>query len=43
MPTEYQPTHRLVGQNARSIEYELRKIAEMLKDLESRIAALETP
>jgi|APSaa5957512535_1039671.scaffolds.fasta_scaffold15462_5 hypothetical protein len=39
----YKPTHQMVGQNAQSIEYELRKIKEKLDDLESRLAALETP
>jgi hypothetical protein len=42
MPTiEYKPTRRMVGPNARSIEYELRKIQEKLDDLEARVAALE--
>ena len=39
--TEYRPTHRFLGQNAVSIEYELRKIQEKLDDLEARVAALE--
>lgn len=43
MPVVYKPTHRMAGQNARSIEYELRKIAEKLTDLELRVTALETP
>ncbi len=44
MPTvEYKPTHRFVGPNATSIEYELRKIQEKLDDLEARVAALESP
>lgn len=44
MPTvEYKPVRQFVGQNARSIEYELRKIAEKLDDLEERVAALEAP
>lgn len=42
MPTiEYKPTRRMVGPNARSIEYELRKIQEKLDNLETRVAALE--
>ena len=42
MPTiEYKPTRRMVGPNARSIEYELRKIQEKLDDLETRVTALE--
>ena len=31
MPTvEYKPTHKFLGQNAVSIEYELRKLAQTL-------------
>ena len=42
MPTVvYKPTHRLVGPNALSIEYELRKIQEKLDDLEARVTAIE--
>jgi len=42
MPTvEYKPTHKFLGQNARSIEYELRKIQEKLDNLEARVTALE--
>jgi len=42
MPTVvYKPTHRFVGPNAPSIEYELRKIQEKLDDLETRVTALE--
>ena len=42
MPTVvYQPTHKFLGQNARSIEYELRKIQQKLDDLEARVTALE--
>ena len=41
MPVIYKPTHRMLGQNARSIEYELRKIQEKLDDLETRVTALE--
>ena len=42
MPTiEYKPTRRMLGQNAQSIEYELRKIQEKLDNLEARVAALE--
>ena len=43
MAVVYKPTHKMLGQDRRSIEYELRKIAEKLDDLESRLAALETP
>jgi F0F1-type ATP synthase membrane subunit b/b' len=41
MAVVYKPTHKILGQNARSIEYELRKIAKKLADLEARVAALE--
>jgi hypothetical protein len=42
MPTvEYKPTHKFVGPNSLSIEYELRKIQEKLANLEARVAALE--
>ena len=41
MPVIYKPTHKMLGQNARSIEYELRKIQEKLDDLEIRVTALE--
>jgi hypothetical protein len=41
MPVVYKPTHKFVGPNASSIEYELRKIQEKLDDLETRVAALE--
>ena len=41
MTVIYKPTHRMLGQNARSIEYELRKIQEKLTDLEIRVTALE--
>ena len=42
MPTVvYKPTHKFVGSNSLSIEYELRKIQEKLDDLETRVAALE--
>ena len=33
MPVVYKPTHKFVGPNASSIEYELRKIQEKLDDL----------
>ncbi len=39
----YKPTHKMLGQDRRSIEYGLRKIAEKLDELNSRVAALETP
>ena len=41
MTVVYKPTHKMMGQNARSIEYELRKIQEKLDDLETRVTALE--
>ena len=41
MPVVYKPTHRFVGPNATSIEYELRKIQEKLDNLEARVTALE--
>jgi hypothetical protein len=41
MAVVYKPTHKMLGRDRRSIEYELRKIAEKLADLEARIAALE--
>ncbi len=41
MGVVYKPTHKMLGQDRRSIEYELRKIAEKLADLEARVAALE--
>jgi len=43
MAVVYKPTHRFVGPNAVSIEYELRKIQQKLDDLEARVAALESP
>ena len=30
MPTVYKPTHRFLGQNAVSIEYELRRLSQTL-------------
>ena len=30
MPTVYKPSHRFLGQNAVSIEYELRKLSQAL-------------
>ncbi len=41
MAVIYKPTHKMLGQDRRSIEYELRKIAEKLADLEARVTALE--
>ena len=41
MAVVYKPTHKFVGPNSLSIEYELRKIQEKLDDLETRVAALE--
>ncbi len=43
MAVVYKPTHKFVGPNSLSIEYELRKIQEKLDDLEARVAALESP
>ena len=40
MTVVYQPTQKMVGENARSIEYELLKIQEKLDDLEARVTAL---
>jgi hypothetical protein len=37
----YKPTRRMRGENARPIEYELRKIQQKLDDLEARVTALE--
>ncbi len=41
MVVVYKPTRRMRGENARAIEYELRKIQQKLDDLEARVAALE--
>ena len=43
MPVVYKPTHRFVGPNATSIDYELRMVQQKLDDLEARVAALESP
>jgi len=40
MTVVYKPTRRMRGENARPIEYELRKIQEKLDDLEARVTAL---
>ena len=40
MPVVYKPSTKLVGANARSIEYELLKIQQKLDDLEARVTAL---
>ena len=40
MTVVYQPTQKMLGENARSIEYELFKIQEKLDDLETRVTAL---
>ena len=40
MAVVYQPTRKMVGENARSHEYELLKIQEKLDDLEARVTAL---
>ena len=33
-PTIYRPSHKFLGQNAVSIEYELRKLSQTLEELE---------
>ena len=40
MAVVYQPTRKMVGEHARSLEYELLKIQEKLDDLEARVTAL---
>ena len=40
MTVVYQPTQKMLGEIARSIEYELFKIQEKLDDLETRVTAL---
>ena len=40
MTVIYQPTQKMLGENARAIEYELLKIQEKLDDLEIRVTAL---
>ncbi len=40
MSVVYKPSTKLVGANARSIEYELLKIQQKLDDLEARVTAL---
>ena len=40
MAVVYQPTQKMLGENARSIEYALFKIQEKLDDLETRVTAL---
>jgi hypothetical protein len=39
MTTEYRPTHKFMGQNAVSIEYELRKLAQTLSSHDAAIEA----
>ncbi len=33
-PTIYRPSHKFLGQNAVSIEYELRKLSQTLEEIE---------
>ena len=40
MAVVYKPSTKLVGANARPIEYELLKIQQKLDDLETRVTAL---
>jgi hypothetical protein len=35
----YKPTHRMVGQNSLSIEYELRKVSQKLAEIDANIDA----
>ena len=40
MPTiEYKPTHKMLGQNAQSIEYELRRLSQTLATQTAEIDA----
>jgi hypothetical protein len=40
MTVVYQPTQKMLGENAEAIEFELFKIQEKLDDLETRVTAL---
>ena len=40
MAVIYKPSQKMLGENARAIEYELFKIQEKLDDLETRVTAL---
>ena len=37
--TLYRPSHKFLGQNAISIEYELRKLSQKLSDLDDQVSA----
>ena len=40
MTVVYEPTQKMLGKNARAIEFELFKIQEKLDDLETSVTAL---
>tara|TARA_Y100001951_G_scaffold27423_1_gene21332 strand:+ start:282 stop:446 length:165 start_codon:yes stop_codon:yes gene_type:complete len=37
----YKPTHKFLGQNALSIDYELRKLSQKLQDLETALKDID--
>ena len=39
MAVIYKPSHKFLGQNAVSIEYELRKLSQKLSDLDDQVSA----
>ena len=39
MAVIYKPSHKFLGQNAISIEYELRKLSQKLSDLDDQVSA----
>ena len=39
MAVIYKPSHKFLGQNAISIEYELRKLSQKLSDLDEQVSA----
>jgi|TARA_R100001530_G_scaffold122912_1_gene90663 hypothetical protein len=39
MTVVYKPSHKFLGQNARSIEYELRKLSQKLSDMDDEVSA----
>jgi hypothetical protein len=39
MTTVYKPSHRFLGQNALSIEFELRKLAQKLEEMDAAMDA----
>ena len=39
MAVIYKPSHKFLGQNAISIEYELRKLPQKLSDLDDQVSA----